>query len=245
MHDKEIITKMQENKKMVAVIRLWSLMRAVAIVAISLAVLRAESARGVGTTIIVGCAIYLPYRKYLVLVKSSQEQHSISSPLQKTSFILISISFAIFVIGLSDLAFLIGYFGYLGLANRSIRISHWTPYMDPLHITAGVVTGVLFALSVASSLRQMFTARDLKLSRWWLKVWPVCIIVGFGILWGTLEMSERYSFCTMMVNYHKEAAVRADNGKEAALHEWYAQWYDRAATRPWLPIHPSQIRQQR
>lgn len=85
--------------------------------------------------------------------------------------VLASTTLAAAVIGLSDLAFLAGYYGYLRLAYQTVLMSHWTPYVDPCYQATGVVIGVSLALSVASALRHTVCPPDAsKTPRRWQKL---------------------------------------------------------------------------
>jgi hypothetical protein len=44
---------------------------------------------------------------------------------------------AMAIIVVSDLAFLAGYYGFLGLAYETVVMSHWTPYDDPGYMATG------------------------------------------------------------------------------------------------------------
>jgi hypothetical protein len=58
---------------------------------------------------------------------------------------------------------------------------------------------------------------------------------------GLEEMRERWSFCTMMAEYHGGPRAREDGPSKAAVHAWLKRWYDEAALRPWRPIHPDKV----
>jgi hypothetical protein len=141
----------------------------------------------------------------------------------------------------SDFAFLIGYYGYLRFAYYTDVRSHWTPYRDPGYMATGVFIGVALALCVASSLRRTFGGVESRSLRRWLNLWPVGLVILIGAAWGAMEIRERYSFCQQMAVYHAGPDARAEGVKKAALHAWLARWYERAAIRPWLPVHPDRV----
>ena len=222
-------------------LKAWSLMAAVAIVAVSLAAARAESAPAAGIAIIGACASYLGYKTYSGGVTKRQASGLTTSRFQKAGLILGSTTFAASVIGISDLAFLSGYYGYLELVEASVIMTHWTPYNDPGHMTTGVVIGVALALCVASSLRRTFGGAEPRYPRRWLNLWPVGVVNFIGAAWGAKELRERYSICQMMASYHAGREARAEGAKKEAVHAWLRRWYERAAIRPWLPVHPDRI----
>jgi hypothetical protein len=146
------------------------------------------------------------------------------------------------IIGSSDLAFLAGYYGFLRLAYQTVVMSHWTPYGDPgfLGMAAGV--GVSLALPVASSLRgAVWPPGGPSPHRRRPKRWPFALAACVGSLLMADEMRERFSFCRMMADYHAGPQARADGPQKAALLNWLRRWYEQAAIRPWLPIHPDRL----
>lgn len=145
------------------------------------------------------------------------------------------------VIGSSDIAFLIGYFGLLKIADKTVTSSHWTPYNDPVFMATGVATGGILALCVASSLRRTIDREKSRCSQWWRNLWPIGLAILLGTILGAEEMRERYRFCRMMANYHAGPQAQADVPGKAKLHAWLRRWYERASIRPWLPIHPTSI----
>jgi hypothetical protein len=219
-------------------------MVAVAILAVCLAATRAESAPGAAIAIIGTCVSYLAYKRYSDAMSLRLARGLTTSRSQKAGLLLASATIASAVIGLSDIAFLIGYYGYLKLAHETVVRSHWTPDRDPSYMATGMIIGVILALGVASSLRRTVCSQKRTESghpRRWLKLWPVGLVILIGASWGAEEMRERYSFCRMMADYHAGPKAKADGLKNAALHAWLKQWYERAAIRPWLPIHPSRV----
>jgi hypothetical protein len=134
-------------------IRSWSIMVAVAIVALLLAAVRVESAPGSGIAIVLSCIGYLAYKRYSESVAPRLAGGATISRSRKAGLILSSSALAATIIGLSDLAFLAGYYGFLRIAYEVVVMSHWTPYRDPGYMGLGVVIGGILALSVAWSLR--------------------------------------------------------------------------------------------
>jgi hypothetical protein len=227
-----------------AALKAWTLMVAVAIVAVSLAAARTESAPSAGIAIVGGCTSYLAYNRYTEAVSLRRATGLTTSPLQRAGMFFASVTIAAVVIGLSDIAFLTGYYGYLKIAVQIVVTSHWTPYHDPGHMATGGIIGVIVALWVASSLRRTVCSHQRTESgqlRRWLKLWPVGLVMLIGASLGTEEMRERYSFCRKIAEYQAAQEAKADGLKKAALHVWLKRWYERAAIRPWLPVHPERI----
>ena len=223
----------------------WTLLVAVAIVAVLLAAARGESGPGTMIAIIGACICYLAYERYAEVVSLRRARGLTTSRSQKAFLILASAIIAVSVIGLSDIAFLAGYCGFLKVAYETVVVSHWTPYNDSGYMGIGVVIGVVFALAVASCLRRNVWTEDRTVSRFpgrWLKLWPAILAVLITLALGLEEMRQRWRFCTMMADYHASAEWRAANPKKAALHALLKRWYQKVALRPWLPIHPDQIR---
>jgi hypothetical protein len=160
----------------------------------------------------------------------------------RAALALASAGIAAWIIGASDLAFLAGYYGFLRLAYQTVVMSHWTPYGDPGYLGMAAVIGVVLALPVTSSLRgALWPPGKPSLPRRRLKRWPFAVGICVGSLLIADEMRERYSFCRMMAAYHASPEARADAPNQAALHDWLRRWYEQAAIRPWLPIHPDRI----
>jgi hypothetical protein len=95
------------------------------------------------------------------------------------------------VIGLSDIAFLAGYYGYLEIASWAFRGLPWI-YHDAGYMGDGVIIGVIVALWVASSLRNAFWAHDAGglagRRHWWLKLWPAVVATLVAVAVGLEEM---------------------------------------------------------
>ena len=203
-----------------------------------------RSAPGAAIAIVGACISYLAYQRYSEAVSLRQTSGLTTSPSQKVGLFLGSVTMAGVVIGLSDIAFLTGYYGYLKVAYETVVMSHWTPYDDPGYMATGGIIGVILALCVASSLRRTVCSHkrtDSEHPRHWLKLWPVGLVMLMGTSLGAEQMRERYSFCRMMAEYHAGPEAKADGLEKAALHAWLKRWYERAAIRPWLPVHPRRV----
>jgi hypothetical protein len=220
------------------------LMVAVAIVAVTLAAVRVESAPSAAIAIFGFCVSYLAYTRYAEAVSLRRTSGLPTSPVQKARMLFASVIIAMVIIGLSDIAFLIGYYGFLRIAFEMVVRSHWTPYDDIDYMATGGIIGLILALCVASSLRRTLCSHQRTESRQprrWLKLWPVGLVILLGASWGAAEVLKRYSYCHWMANYHAGAEAEADTLKKAAVHAWLKRWYQRAAIRPWLPFDPERV----
>lgn len=222
--------------------RTWSLMAAVAIAAVCAAATRPESAPSAAVVIIGACVLVLAHHMYSEALAQRLAGGATIGPTQRAVLSLASAALASAVIGLSDLAFLAGYYGFMRLAYQTVVMSHWSPYDDPGYMVVGVAIGMPLALCVASSLRHtVWAPGGLRHPRWWRELWPVALAVCVGTLWFADEMRERYSFCRRMADYHAGPETRVDVPNKDALHDWLSRWYERASVRPWMPIHPDRV----
>lgn len=144
------------------------------------------------------------------------------------------------ILGGSTFAFMIILQGYRRLADEVFAMSHYSAALEPVHMAIGTIIGAALALRVASALDRTL-ARDRPPGiRRWTALWPVALVGVLAVSWGAQEMRTRSSLCRAMSTYH---AARRGEGtrRDRALHAWLARWYERAALRPWLPIHPDRI----
>ena len=99
-------------------------MALVAIVAVALAT-PGELARVAMFGTITACIAYLTYIRYSQAVSHRKTSGVPIGVAQTASALLSSVTLALAVIGLSDLAFLIGYYGFLKVADVTIPEGHW------------------------------------------------------------------------------------------------------------------------
>jgi hypothetical protein len=166
----------------------WSLMVGVAVVAVVLAAARIDSAPGAGIAIIAACISYLACRYDSVAVARRRELGLTTGPLRRAALFLSSASVAFAIIGLSDLAFLVGYYGYLKVADEIVITSHMSPSSTEGYMAIGAVIGVVLALCVASSLRRTVSPPEggtTMPARGWLALWTVGLVIVLGTLLGT------------------------------------------------------------
>lgn len=123
-------------------LRTWYLMAVVAAVAVCAAATRPESAPSAAVAIVGACVLVLAHKGYSEAVARRLADGVAISRSLRASLALASATLAAAVLGLADLAFLAGYFGFLRLAYQTVVMSHWTPYDDPGYQAAGAVIGV-------------------------------------------------------------------------------------------------------
>jgi hypothetical protein len=220
-----------------------SLMVAVAIAAVDLAApVDVAHVAMIGT--IAACIAYLAYNRYSEAVSRNRTRGVRMGSAQKAGVLLSSITLAMVVVGLSDLAFLIGYYGFLNGANATVRMSHWSPYIDPAYIATGGVFGSALALWVAWCLRRAVYEHDRtepwRTRRWLKLLWPVLLVIVVGAVSVGHDVWERYWICMRMADYH-DTWPMAEGPRGAAAHAWLKQWYKDTAIRPWLPVHPEHV----
>jgi hypothetical protein len=225
-------------------LRTWLLMVCVAVVAVSVAVARIDSVRTAAFAIIGSSVFLLAHKNYSEAVVVRRANGWSTSRSKKAGLILASTTIAVGVIGLSDIAFLVGYYDYLHVADQRIRMSHYSPSSDPDHLLLGGAIGTILAFCVGSSLRRILWPDRRAVPgclRRCLTLWPVLVTVLVALSLGLDEMQERSRFCTMMAKYHAESEARAESLEKAASHAWLKRWFEEAAVRPWLPIHRDHV----
>jgi hypothetical protein len=132
----------------------WSIMVAVAIVAICCSVAtHIESSLSNALAIIVSCAACLTYRRYFESLALRQARGLITSETEKRILLARSAMFAVMILGLSDAAFMTGYYGFLKVGFLLGVAARRSPHDDPVFIILGGGVGMVLALKVASWLR--------------------------------------------------------------------------------------------
>jgi hypothetical protein len=218
-------------------------MAAVAIAAVLVVAARFEANPIAGAAIIGACILCLTFRQRRDALVQRQARGLTTSRKQKAFLILSSMSLAVAIIGVSDLAFLTGYYGFMRIINLHLW-SHWTPYRDPGYMAIGAAIGLIVALRVASILRRKVSSCERSQeghSNESVKLWPVGLVALVGTLLVAEKLYERYSYCRWMADSHARPEAWGHDLNEAALHAWLNRWYERAAIRPWLPIHPDSV----
>ncbi len=219
--------------------RLVTLLSVVAIVAVVLVGFRTRGSTGAAIALI-GASIYWLARKRYADLTAARGTRSPEPGLAQRAWLQFGSAFmAVAVVGLSDLALLIGYHGFLRWCAVHMRMTHWSPYLDRDYMVTGFAIGVALALWVAGSLRRgIWTTADQP--RRWRSLWPLLVVGLLGLWFSWSNLQERREFCTMMAEYHATAEAQAKTPSKAAEHRWLGRWYGQAAVRPWLPIHPDE-----
>ncbi len=132
----------------------WSNMVGVAIVAICCSVAtHIESALSSALAIIESCAACLTYKRYFESLALRQARGLITSGTEKRILLARSAMFAVMIMGLSDAAFMTGYYGFLKAGFLLGVAAHRSPHDDPVCIILGGGVGMVLALKLASWLR--------------------------------------------------------------------------------------------
>ncbi len=226
-------------------ITIRTLMVTVAIVAVTLATTHVENDRIIGTLIVVASVGYLAHIRYCESISLRQRSGVTSNSSQKFGVLVASIILATVVIGLSDLAWLTGYFGYLRVADALFETCHGAPSTSPVGMIQGWIIGGFLAVGVASCLRRTVWIHDRPESwhaRRRLKLWwPVGLSIMIGVFLIGDHAWNHCPFCTMMAHYHARPEALAVGSRKATLHAWLKRWHKHAAFRPWLPDYPRRL----
>ncbi|MHB1560357.1 MAG: hypothetical protein ACYC61_23140 [Isosphaeraceae bacterium] len=219
--------------------RLATLLSIVAVAAVVLAATRARGKTGAAIALITASVYGLARKRYAEVSTARILGSPATGAASRARPVVASALMAAAVIGLSDLALLIGYYGWLWWGELSPRSSHWSPHDDPVYRWTGFVIGVALALWVASSLRRGIWTTPGQ-PRQWRSLRPLIVVglIGLACVWS--QWHERWSICTMLAESHATDAARAKTPSRAAEHRRLQGWYARAAVRPWLPIHPDE-----
>jgi hypothetical protein len=134
------------------------IMAAVAVSALILGVYRVDVAPSISVGLIVGSILVLAYKRYSDALAQVVNDERVATRSQKLTLLLTSIIVAVTLIGLSDAAFLAGYFGYpllwgtFGVAYQSNgpSLQH-----DVEQYIIGAMFGLIMALTVAYALRRL------------------------------------------------------------------------------------------
>ena len=136
--------------------RLWWLLVAVAIVSVCFAAARAETGPGTAVAIVVASVSCLAYTRYSEAVALRKVRGLATSRSRKAALLLVSAIIAAAFIGLSDIAFLAGYYVYMEYSRYIDGTCHWSGYREPDELAVGVSIGFILALCVASFMRHTF-----------------------------------------------------------------------------------------
>jgi hypothetical protein len=165
----------------------WWLLAIVAVVAVSLAATRVESAPGAGIAIVGSSIGYLAYKAFLKALALRRARAMETSRSRRAGLFLLSTLKAVVIIGLSDAMFLAGFYGYMKVVNQVVLRSHWRSNLDPGCLRTATALGLFLALYTASRLGSAIwpeMGATSKTSRRWLT-----IVSGLPlVVLGSLEM---------------------------------------------------------
>ena len=185
------------------------------------------------------CTVCLAYIRTSDILASRRAEEIATSRWQRSVIMLTSAAIAVAIVGFADLAFVLGYFGYLRfLAEIHIR-SKQTPFADISLM--GLAIGFVMALVIASRLKGFLWTIGSTPRRdrpRWSTLWPLASIVAVGLWLGAVLMRERVEFCRKMVAYHAGRERVARRAKSASRHANLKEWYKHTMWRPWLPVAP-------
>ncbi len=159
-------------------LKLWWLMAVVAIAAVACAVGREHGGLAAGAALVCACIIALASIRYADFMGLREVQGLATSRTRKALIALNAMVVAVLVIGLSDLAFLAGYFGYMKLFPRIS--SRWTQYDDPSWMAMSAAAGTALAVRVAIALRRrLWSLQSITPKRGWRRElgWGVTAVV--------------------------------------------------------------------
>jgi hypothetical protein len=135
--------------------KLRAIMAWVGVTALILAAYRVDSAPTAGALIISGSGLYLAYRRCDDELAWRAARGEATSRFQTIEIFVASALVSFTIIGVADLAFLLGFFGYMACWRSSHGVTdfHEIPDTSPEHILMGAAFGFFMALFVASFLR--------------------------------------------------------------------------------------------
>jgi hypothetical protein len=131
------------------------MMAAIGVAALCCAAVRVESGPAISTCIVAACVWYLTYRRFAQAMAHREAEGLTTSRSQKARILARCAIFALVVIGLSDAAFLAGYFGYMIYIDNTVRMTDIVefPHEELEHIAKGTVCGIILALCAAGFLK--------------------------------------------------------------------------------------------
>jgi hypothetical protein len=132
---------------------LWSLMVVIAIAAVCFASARLKSAQSAAIAIIGSCVVCLASRRYTNVLSLRRAKGLTVGRLRRAASFLVSLAVAAGVIGISDFAFVIGFFGSKVIFNLFAGTDHWSFYADDDRVIR-IGIGLMLALGASSCIRR-------------------------------------------------------------------------------------------
>jgi len=130
-------------------------MAAVAVSALVLCVYRVDVAPSVAVVLILGSTSVLAYKRYSDALAQRVNAKQVTTRSQKLTLLLTSVIVAVTLIGLSDAAFLTGYFGYSVLFGMAYQNDGPSLQQEVEEYIIGAMFGFIMAMTVAYALRRL------------------------------------------------------------------------------------------
>jgi hypothetical protein len=150
-----------------------------------------------------------------------------------------SAAIAVAIIGSANLAFLLGFYGFLrSLFGMNVTYS-WSRNHNTLCNLISFAIGLVLALAVAARMRTALRSCGESRSK---SSWPlirfIALLAILGLLWGFVEMRDRVARRRAEISYYAARIGRARDPETATYYARRKQWCEHAMWRPWLPIRP-------
>jgi hypothetical protein len=135
-------------------------MATVAVSALILCVYRVDVAPSVTVVLILLSTSVLAYKRYSYGLAQRVSEKPVTTRSQKITLLLTSVIVAVTLIGLSDAAFLVGYYGYVELLvpisfHYQSRVAGTSRAPEVPELVSGIICGFMMAMAVAYALRRM------------------------------------------------------------------------------------------
>jgi hypothetical protein len=215
-------------------------MVAVAVAALVCVVIRGDASPGLGIALIATSLILLTWAHHAKVVALRRSRGLETSRLRKAALLPGSLAMASVFVGLSDLAFLIGYLFYRDFL--AYKETDWRWDLSPDCTTKSTVFGAVAAVGVASVLRTaIWPCEPVASARpsWNLrsKARVVAVLLASAILLiGTFGVIQWRRYCMEMAEQCAQYKARASHPSLAAAYDRSKRWYQQAASRPWMVI---------
>jgi hypothetical protein len=121
-------------------------MAVAAAVALAVAVPHEDSRPTVGSVIVATCIAYLTYKLATDRLAVREAEGERTSRSQWARIVAKSAANAVAVLGVSDIVFLVVYWGYMLYVRSLVSVDHFWPWEEPQHILIGTLAGGIAAL---------------------------------------------------------------------------------------------------
>lgn len=206
---------------------------------------RAGGAPGAGAALVAWCMATLAFWTHRDHPNRARSNERGPSGRRKLAMAVQSAVFGAAVVGLSDLAFMLAFHGYARVVDQVFVRGHHGFSETPLNRAVGTVLGTALALRIATDLSRSFGPKRKPGERRRSDLKIVALTLLVAATWGAGELRARYRFCRRMAESPAAPRRWPDTARDPAVHAWLARWYEHAAPRPWLPIHPDHTNPER